>query len=296
MNHIHTFPYSLCLTIMCIVFITVTATAQDQSPDPKQVRVETTDGNVFTGTLVSEDENRIIVRTSTLGEITIERSRIRRITEIDDSRMRNGKYWYDNPQSTRYFFAPNALGLPKDKGYYQNVWIFFNNVNYGVSDNFSIGGGIVPMFLFGVGETPVWVLPKVSIPVGSDQFHLAAGAMLGGVVGSGDSDIAGVFYGMGTFGDRDRNLSLGLGYGYSSGEISSTPVITISGMYRANQSIYYISENYFFPGTDEMGIISFGVRWAPENFAVDFSLFRPLEAGNGFIGLPWLGVTIPFGK
>ncbi|MCS4195563.1 hypothetical protein GGP46_000378 [Salinibacter ruber] len=39
-----------------------------------------------------------------------------------------------------------------------------------------------------------------------------------------------------------------------------------------------------------------GVRWAPENFAVDFGLVRPLTAADGVIGLPWLGVTLPFGS
>jgi len=42
------------------------------------------------------------------------------------------------------------------------------------------------------------------------------------------------------------------------------------------------------------------LRWAPENFAVDFGLFRPYvvgeSIGGGFIGVPWLGVTLPFGR
>ena len=67
-------------------------------------------------------------------------------------------------------------------------------------------------------------------------------------------------------------------------------------MTRVGRTIYLITENYFFPGVDDANLISFGVRWAPKNFAVDFALVRPLADTDGLIGLPWLGVTIPFGR
>ncbi|TVR14695.1 MAG: hypothetical protein EA391_12355 [Balneolaceae bacterium] len=223
------------------------------------------------------------------------RRNIRRITRIDADRIRNGVYWYPNPQATRYFFAPNAIGLDKGKGYYQNTWIFFNNVNYGVSNNFSIGGGLVPMFLFGISSTPVWILPKVTLPVSEDKFHIGAGAMLGGLVGT-ESDLIGLFYGVSTIGNRDRNLTVGLGYGYGGGEVSTTPLINVSGMLRTGRRVYLISENYFIPEAGVAGIVSFGVRWSSESLAVDFGLFSPLDDAGDIIGIPWLGVTIPFGR
>jgi len=287
--------FTLCLILIVTTGMISTLSGKQQNQDAAQVRIETNTGDIFTGTLISEDENQLVVRTTSLGDVTILRANIRHIRYFDASATEKD-FWYENPQSTRYFFSPNALGIEKGKGYYQNIWIFFNNVNYGVSDNFSIGGGVVPVFLFGVGGTPVWVLPKVSIPVLHEKFHLSAGAMLGGVVGIDESETAGILYGLGTYGDRNNNISLGLGYGFASGEISSSPVITLSGMYRARESLYYISENYFFPGSDAPGILSLGIRWAPENFAVDFSLVRPLLAEGRFIGLPLLGVTIPFGR
>lgn len=258
-------------------------------------RVETLDGNVLIGILVSEDDERITIRVESMGEIVIERVRIKSLTRLEDGKMKNGEYWYPNPSATRYFFAPNAIGLKKGTGYYQNAWILFNNVNFGLSDHFSIGGGIVPMFLFGVSETPVWILPKVTFPVSEDQFHLGAGAMLGGVVGA-DSDLVGIFYGVGTLGDRERNLTVGVGYGYAGSEISTTPVINISGLIRTGRRIYLLSENYFVPEAGSTGVVSFGMRWTAENFAVDFGLFTPLENNYGWIGLPWLGVNIPFGR
>ena len=269
--------------------------AQAQERVGETIRITTTDGNVFMGEIVQENDDRIILQVEGIGEVTVQRTNIRNIQVIRPDQIRNGDYWFDNPHGTRYFFAPNAIGLQKGTGYYQNAWIFFNNVNYGLSDNFSIGAGMIPGFLFGGGldATPFWILPKLSIPVSGDQFHLGVGAMIGGIVGSGSGAL---FYGSGTYGSTDNNLTVGLGYGASGGEISNTPLVNISGMYRAKRTIYMLGELYFLPGIDGSGIALLGGRWAPENFAVDFGLVMPLADTGGFIGVPWLGVSIPFGK
>lgn len=178
-----------------------------QTPDSlaqtdQMYRVETTDGQVVLGTLMSADDTEVVLDTKQLGEVTIERAAIESIEEISADRFRNGEYWFQNPQSTRYFFAPNALGIPQGEGYYQNTWILFNNVNYGVSDRFSIGAGTVPVFLFGAPAVPFWLLPKVSFSTPQEHLHLAGGAMLGGVLGSGASVGGGLLYGSATVGNR----------------------------------------------------------------------------------------------
>lgn len=262
--------------------------------DTTLYRVETTDGNVFIGRLVAENDREVQLATERLGTITIARADIERMAAIDPDRLRGGAYWFDNPQSTRYFFAPNAIGLPRGRGYYQNTWIFLNNVNVGVTRNISLGAGTVPIFLFGASALPFWLLPKVSVSTPADNVHFAAGAVLGGILGE-DSGGAGLVYGVTTLGTRDRNLSIGLGYGYAGSEWSSTPALTVSGMLRIGRTLYLISENYAFPGSEALGVVSGGVRWAPENFAVDFGLIRPLDVEGDLIGVPWLGVTIPFG-
>lgn len=258
-------------------------------------RVVTTDGSTFIGVLISETNDSITIRNESAGDITISRDSIREMKLLNEDNMHEDGYWHDNPQSTRYLFAPNALGIKKGEGYYQNTWILFNNVNYGITNNFSLGAGTVPVFLFGSSVTPFWIMPKLSIPVANDLVHLSAGALIGGVIGE-EGGSGGLLYGTGTVGNTDKNATIGLGYAYGGGEISSTPVVNISGMYRTGQSIYLVSENYFVPNTGAGGLVSFGVRWAPENFAVDFALLRPLEELGSFVGIPWLGLTIPFGR
>lgn len=287
------------LTFYFLISILITMSSMSivyaQGSAGETVRITTSDGNILMGVIEQENEDRIIIRVEGIGEVTVQRSSISKIEVIHPDRIRNGEYWFENPHGTRYFFAPNAIGLQKGTGYYQNAWIFFNNVNYGLSDNFSIGAGLIPGFLFGGGldSTPIWILPKLSIPVSGDNFHLGVGAMIGGIIGSGSGAL---FYGSGTVGSKDKNLTIGLGYGASDGEISNTPLVNISGMYRAKRTIYILGELYVLPGIDESGIALFGARWAPENFAVDFGLILPLEETGGFIGVPWLGVSIPFGN
>jgi hypothetical protein len=61
--------------------------------------------------------------------------------------------------------------------------VLFNQGGYGVTNYFSIGAGILPVFLFGGGATPVWITPKFSIPVVIDKFNVGAGALAGTVLG-----------------------------------------------------------------------------------------------------------------
>ena len=280
------------LSLIIISFDLQRALAQEVSD---VVRITTTDGNIFTGTVLEADDQRVVIQVEGVGEIALERSRIRNIQVIDPDRIRNGDYWFENPQGTRYFFAPNAIGLKRGTGYYQNTWIFFNNVNYGVTNNFSIGAGTIPVFLFGVSALPIWVLPKVSVPVRADNIHIAGGALLGGVIGEGSGGF-GLAYGNVTFGNKDKNLTVGAGYGYAGAEWSDTPLINISGLYRSGKNFQWLAEIYFVPGIDGSGAGIFGGRWAPERFAVDFGLARPITETGGIIGIPWLGVTIPFGN
>ena len=189
--------------------------AQEAEPQEPMYRVETTGGEVVIGTLVSEGEGEVVLNARELGEVTIQRQNIERMAEIPPGRFRDGAYWFQNPQSTRYFFAPNAIGSPQGQGYYQNTWVFLNNVNYGVSKHFSVGAGTAPVFLFGVDVFPIWILPKVSVSTPQDTLHLAGGAVLGGLLGTaaGGSVGLGLVYGASTGGNRHHNATPGHGYG-----------------------------------------------------------------------------------
>ena len=260
------------------------------------VSIETTDGNEFLGEIVKENDELIVLKTKDFGEISIFKNKIKSKVNVESQQIKEGKLWFGNPQSTRYFWAPNGYGLKKGEGYYQNIWVLWNQVSYGITDNFSVGGGIIPLFLFAGSPTPVFATAKFSIPVVKNKVNLAGGAIVGAVLGEYETGF-GLLYGLSTFGTPDNNVSLGLGYGFSGEDgWASSPTINLSGMFRLGSRAYFLTENYFFSFEDDpFFITSVGGRWIIKKAALDFGLFLPLNAGE-FIAFPWLGFTIPFGK
>ena len=259
------------------------------------VSIETTDGNEFLGEIVKENDELIVLKTKDFGEISIFKNKIKSREDVEPQQIKGGKLWFGNPQSTRYFWAPNGYGLKKGEGYYQNIWVLWNQVSYGVTDNFSVGGGIIPLFLFAGSPTPVFATAKFSVPVVKNKVNVAGGAIVGAVLGEYETGF-GILYGISTFGTPDNNISLGLGYGFTGEEWAPAPTINLSGMFRLGSRAYFLTENYFFSAEGEnLFLTSLGGRWIIKKAALDFGLFLPLNAGE-FIAFPWLGFTIPFGN
>lgn len=286
--------FILALTLVLMGFIVV---AQDK-PSPKIYNLETRDGNSYEGTVVERDSTRLIFDAGRLGKISLLQSDIRKMTLLDPARMKRGRYWFENPQSTRYFFSPNGYGLKKGEGYYQNIWVLMNSFAVGLNDYVSLGGGTIPLFLFGGTPTPVWVTAKISLPVAKNKFNVAAGVLAATAVGGGvDNGSIGILYGIATAGPRDRNISLGIGYGFAGGSISSTPVINLNGMYRVGQRSYLLTENYYFSdGSSGALLLMYGARQLIGGVGLDYGLMTPVGNGtDSFVAAPWLGITIPFG-
>jgi len=259
-------------------------------------RIETIDGNEFTGTIMSQDQEKLLLKTALLGEITIQKKNVRDIAIVDPKQMKGGVLWRDNPQSSRYFWAPNGYGIKKGQGYYQNVWIMVNQWTYAPSNNFSLGVGLIPLFLFGGASTPIWMTAKFSVPLKADKINLGAGILSGTVVGEEQTGF-GIGFGIMTFGSRDKNVSLGMGYGYTAGDWAKRPMVTFSSMIRTGPRGYFLTENYYMnAGGEQTVIISLGGRSMLKRVGIDYGLFMPISEGLGFVAIPWLGLTAPLGK
>ena len=128
----------LLALLIIISFISIGQTIQDTAV----FQVETNDGNEFLGEIVFQGSVNIILKTQNFGELTISRTNIKSIKQVNVQQIKDGKLWSENPQSTRYFWSPNGYGLKKGEGYYQNIWVLWNQFAYGATDYFSFGGGI----------------------------------------------------------------------------------------------------------------------------------------------------------
>ena len=78
--------------------------------DSLKYNIETKDGNYYQGQIIEQNEVEIRFRTQNIGDINIQRSAIKKIFVLKNEKIKEGKYWLDNPQSTRYLFSPNAYG------------------------------------------------------------------------------------------------------------------------------------------------------------------------------------------
>ncbi len=289
------FRLFLCILPLFLAMLIQPAHAQEARDTTTLYIIQTTDGNEYIGQIVDENETFILLKTARLGEITINKQDIRSIKAVDEAKVVEGEYWYRNLQSSRYFFSPNGYGLKKGEGYYQNVWVVYNQASIGITDNISIGAGTIPLFLLAAPFSPVWIVPKLSVPIVENKFNLGAGALLGTVVGEEGTSF-GIVYGLGTVGSPDRNASLGVGFGFAGSDFLSTPVISFSALYRITKNGYLLTENYFMNINDySVGLIMLGGRSMIRRVGLDYGLVIPAAAGlDGVFTLPWLGLTVPF--
>lgn len=259
--------------------------------------VETIDDNEYTGQILDQDADKVILKTEALGIITIPKANIKRIQVLDNLQVVKGQVWFENPQATRYFWTPNGYSLKAGEGYYQNVWVLFNQASIGVTDNISLGLGMVPLFLFAGAPTPIWITPKVSFPIKKDKVNIGAGALVGTVLGEDVGGFAGIAYGIATFGSRDKNITAGLGYGFADGGWADAPIINLSAMIRTGRRGYFLTENYFAAFDGDVAIILFaGGRRVGKGFSLDYGLIVPAVTGSDFVAIPWLGIMVPFGR
>ncbi len=288
---------------LCIVLLLLAAPgckwcySQEAADTTATFRIETYDGNIFIGNIISEDSTTIVLKTTSLGEIRMPKDSIKSRKILKQLKYEKGQIWLPNPQSSRYFWAPNGYGLEKGASYYQNIWILYNQFSLGLTNNFSIGAGIVPLFLFGGTSSPVWIVPKFSIPVVRDKLNIGTGAFIGTILGE-DSGVFGLLYGTTTFGSRDRNISVGLAYGFAQDDWLKVPVINISSMIRTGPKGYFITENYIISAEGEtVAVLSLGGRSIIRNIGLDYSFWIPVGADmDTFIAFPFLGITIPLGS
>lgn len=259
--------------------------------------IDTEDGNSFMGNILEEDSVKIILLTEVYGTIQIPLNQIKARSELQKSDVVEGELWFSNPHATRYFFGTNGYGLRKGEAYYQNTWILFNQLNYGITNHISLGGGIVPLFLFAGAPTPVFLTPKVTVPIVKDKVNLGAGVLYAFVLG--EEFGFGIGYGALSFGNRDNNLTLGAGWAFADGEWATSPTLTLGGMTRVGRKTYLITENYYIgiSSDSSLGIISLGGRSVQKRLAIDYGLVLPVGADLGtFLAIPWLGIAVPFGK
>ena len=255
-------------------------------PDSAHIQIVTLrDGSTIFGRILAVNADTVTFQTQA-GNIQLSASAIREIKEIPAADLRQGEYWFPNPNSTRLFFAPSGQMLKKGEGYFSDYELFFPGIAYGVTDNVTIGGG-VSLFPAAVEDQVYYVTPKIGISV-ADKVHVAAGVLFARTHGG----TGGIYYGVGTFGDGNASVTLGGGYGFAGGKIEAKPVGMIGGELRVSRRIGIVTENYLLPVSDNNFLYSFGLRFMGEKLTTDLALVN--VSGSDVIGIPYVDFVFRF--
>ncbi len=300
----------ICLLTFCL-FLPTLLFAQDYydstAVPKKQVFVRLKDGTTLRGRLLSTRDNEVRLQTDNLGIIVLELTRIAEISEVEGFN-RNGRFYFRTPFYTNYFVSPTAMTLRQGEATYQNTYLFFNGVNFGVTDNFTLGGGA--LFLPGVPTQLLFFTPKISFNR-NGAVKVAAGTVAfvlfetryrytgGSSQSYRNTQAGGVFYGAVTFGDEEKHGTITAGWAYGGGEVANSPVITASYLARVSRRVAVMTENWLIPGTRNdfaTSILSGGIRLSGERFGGDFGLWIPLGTGTEFVTVPYASFKLKFGK
>lgn len=241
--------------------------------------------------------------------------------EIDQIRIQEkatGERGLYNPNATRYLFAPSAIPLKKREGYYQNIWLGFNSINYGLTDNVSVTAGTeAATLLYGAlagGVVNGFVNVKASGKV-AEKVHIGGGILAGGILAIGNKmgsasgrGLGGSLgYGIVTYGSERSNMSFSAAMGRFEGEWTKNPVFVLSGMHQINRKVGLVTENWLIRSRPNYGYrttsiaISGAMRLISNNISIDLGLvglgsyLNPVDSDSFQLkGLSMIPIPLPF--
>ncbi len=314
------------MRILCLIIFLFVGTCLSAQTDSAKLKlnskiyiIETTDGSIIRGQILSDDGEQFIVKTQTLGAVTVQRTSVKSIKE-SDGKVIEGNVWYDNPNPSRYVVGASAIPQKRGAGYYQNMFLILNGVNYGITDNISVSGA-TELFSVLDGDAPsaFCISPRVGYQL-RPKLHVGGGLLYTLLASYPNHNHLHSFLGMGliTYGTHDNNLTFGAGWaamnrGYLSGGIidretyvAGEPSFTLSGMWRPARWLLLVTENWYYASAQSYGggfldwslygefYVSAGARIMARNFSFDLGWMQSPGWYYINLGLPYLGFTINF--
>lgn len=259
------------------------------APSDTVYQVRLADGSLIIGRVAEFNEETVILTTTGGSRLQIGRDQIREVRRAR-GRVVEGEFWNDDPNHTRLHFTATGRALGQGESYAGTYVTYTTAVPFaafGLTDRISIAAGAPLLFFVTFGS--VYLDPRVQVLRTSK-----AQATLGTLVLFLDSEVVGIAYGVGTFGDRDKAVSAGMGFFYSGDEVHNEPAFMLGGEFRVNRRIKLITENYLLP--DRVGeILSGGIRFIGERFATQIGVFGALSDGNAGCCFPLLNFSYAFG-
>ncbi len=269
-----------------------------QVPESKEGQIATIfldDGCRIFGQLKEIEVDSLSVFTATMGLINIPQQSVSSIRYMGEPKTAAGDFLLPNPNASRHFFSPTAIPLSRNEGYYQNFYVAFNMVNYGITNNLSLGVASVPFAWFIDNGFNIAVTGKLGYKL-TDNLYGSVGCIAGIIP---NIAYGGIGFGLLTMGNTDNNLTVGGGYAYALSDPGSedasshgAPVLNMAGMLRMSEHFALVTENWIFMN-EELALISYGGRYIGDKITVDVGFVNNKDIVSEIpIGVPLLGVVI----
>jgi hypothetical protein len=283
--------------------------AGEVAPAPDPVTVILKDGGRLVGTIVTEDEAAITLRTTSGMELKLLRDAI---ASVEPARVAaNGAPPPPppDPNETRLMFAPTGRPLGKGDGYFSDHYVLFPGFAYGLTGNLSLSGGVSTIPSLGLDEQVYYVSTQLGWRL-SPKAALSFGGLY--AAGAEEELDAGVLYGITSLGRPDRSLTLGFGlvstreeearldprgrYLGSTQRWRSEPVVMVGGTLRVGRRASLVTESWLFldkPLSEQP--FGLALRLFADRISVDVGfVFVPQVIDEGF-PIPWLSFSYHFG-
>ena len=260
----------------------------------KLYRISMNDGSVYMGKIIAIEQGKLKLKTETLGKLELVFSEVVEMKVASDLEAVNENGWFENPNPVQYFFTPSGFGIKKGEWYFQNTELILNSFHYGLTDHFSIGAGF-EIFSLSAGQPLVYINPKMYFEL-AEKFHVALAGVVVSSITYDDIGGLGTISISGTYGTKDRNISLAGGLAFTFESTTTSPVVSLSGIYRFSRRLAFISENTYLIEPNKF-VFSYGLRFFSKKFTVGLGLISQPELMEDTalkLGIPYIDFMFKF--
>ena len=249
---------------------------------------EIKDGSNRSGRLDSLNTVYYYINNPSIG---VDRISIKSVSKVKAIKLNKDGY-FSNPHYSRYFFGPSAIPHPKGEVYWNNIWLEYNTIQYGVTDNFSVGmGGLLFTSLSGYPT----LLPnaKYSFKL-NEKSHIAVGGLMLVINTSSKTSSASLPFVVYTYGDSEANISFGGGWAHEkTSGWSNRPTGYIAGIKRVARNWVVQGEAYLLNNSTANTILLTTLRNIKPTSSWDFGAMI-LNFDGERRAIPIIGYTIKF--
>ena len=312
MNKSYAFAF---LTIITLIFSSTYLYAQDYVDTTKvnknspSVNIKLKDGTRFKGKIIKNDGKNYLIQTDNLGTLNIPAENIVSTEQISAQQILLENSQPAEPlRNTDYFVSSNGYNLKEGEWRYSNTYFYYNTFGVGLTDNFSMNLGIIPI-------ANIFAFSGKFAFEASDKVHIA---LNGSYITSASNLInisAGALGGVATFGTNSKNISIGATWGIGNGgNFTNKPLIQLSGITQISRKVSLTMDNFLTTDTRinynssgssyttsnvVVGILTYGVRLLWTRSLLDLGLVSTLNRSNNYFvpaGIPYFKFTTSLSK